>query len=81
MARIWALVEFHVIEHNTKMPRPAFGGQTPDEMFFGTGTNVPEKLAVAKADARAARMAANRGMSCQRCLGHAASLPAQHILQ
>jgi putative transposase len=63
------------------MPHPALGGQTPDEMFFGTGTNVPEELAVAKADAQTARMAANRGMSCQCCLGQEASLPTQHFLQ
>jgi hypothetical protein len=24
----------------------AFSGQTPDEMFFGTGAKVPEKLAL-----------------------------------
>ena len=81
VAHVRALVEFYVTEHNTKMLHPAFAGQTPDEMFFGTGTNVPEKLAVAKADAWAARMAANRAMSCERCLGPQPSLPAQHFLQ
>ena len=49
MARIRAMVEFHVNEHNTKMPHPAFSGQTPHEMFFGTGAKVPEELALAKA--------------------------------
>jgi transposase InsO family protein len=34
VARVRALVEFYVNEHNTKMPHPAFRGQTPDEMFF-----------------------------------------------
>jgi transposase InsO family protein len=68
MARVRALVEFYVDEHNTKMPHPAFSGQTPDEMFFGTGAKVPDELALAKSNARAARMAANRATSCERCL-------------
>ena len=29
VARVRALVQFYVNEHNTKMPHPAFGGQTP----------------------------------------------------
>jgi hypothetical protein len=33
------------------MPHPAFGGRTPDEMFFGTGAKVPEELALAKSNA------------------------------
>ena len=73
------MVEFHVNEHNTKMPHPAFSGQTPDEMFFGTGANVPEDLALAKGNARAARMAANRAMSCERRLGQQAPLPQGQI--
>jgi len=36
------MVEFYVNEHNTKMPHPAFSGQTPDEMFFLTGAKVPK---------------------------------------
>ena len=79
VARVRAMVEFHVNEHNTKMPHPAFSGQTPDEMFFGTGAKVPEELALAKGNARAARMAANRAMSCERCLGQQATLPGETI--
>jgi putative transposase len=81
VARVRALVEFYVTEHNTKMPHPAFAGQTPNEMFFGTGTKVPEEVAVGKSQARAARLAANRSMSCERCLGQQPSLPARHFLQ
>jgi hypothetical protein len=81
VARVRVLVEFYVTEHNAKMPHAAFAGQTPDEMFFGTGAKVPEDLAVSKTKARAARLAANRAMSCERCLGQHASLPAQHLLQ
>ena len=73
VARVRAMVEFHVNEHNTKMPHPAFSGQTPDEIFFGTGAKVPEELALAKGNAGAARMAANRTTSCERCLGAAST--------
>jgi putative transposase len=32
------LVAFYVDEHNRVLPHSAFRGQTPDEMYFGTGT-------------------------------------------
>jgi putative transposase len=75
VARVRTSVEFHVNEHNTKMPHPASGGQTPDEMFFGTGAKVTEKLALAKRNARTARLATNPAMSCERCLGQQAHPP------
>jgi hypothetical protein len=40
---------------------------TPDEMFFATGSKVPDELALARINARAARMTAHRGLSCERC--------------
>jgi hypothetical protein len=61
------------------IPHFVFSGQTPDEIFFGTGAKVPEELALAKGHARAARMTANRAMSCERCLGQQASLPGEQI--
>ena len=79
VARVRAMVEFYVNEHNTKMPHPAFSGQTPDEMFFGTGAKVPEELALARSDARTARLAANRAISCEHCLGQQATLPGGRI--
>ena len=69
------LVEFYVNKHNTKMPHPAFGGQTPDEIFFGAGAKVTEELALAKSNARTARLTANRAMSCESCLGQQAHPP------
>ena len=48
-------------------------------MFFLTGAKAPEELALAKGNARAARMAANRAMSCERCLGQQATLPGETI--
>src|SRR5215472_766292 len=38
------LVEFYVDEHNRVLPHSAFRGQTPDEMYFGTGDAVPADL-------------------------------------
>ena len=31
------LVAFYIREHNSRLPHSAFQGQTPDEMYFGTG--------------------------------------------
>ena len=62
VVRARAMVEFHVNEHNTKLPHSAFSGQTPDEMFLGAGAKVSEELAAARSNAREARLAANRAM-------------------
>jgi putative transposase len=40
------LVAFYVDEHNRVLPHSAFRGQTPDEMYFGTGDAVPADLAL-----------------------------------
>jgi hypothetical protein len=40
---------------------------------------LPAELAAAREQARAARLAANRAMSCDRCLGQQASLPVVEI--
>jgi transposase InsO family protein len=77
--RLRALVEFYVEQHNTQMPHAAFHGQTPDEMYFGTAANLPAELATAREQARAARLAANRAMSCDHCPGQQASLPVVEI--
>jgi len=61
------LVAFYVQEHNTRLPHSAFHGQTPDEMYFGTGKEVPKQLETARQAARQARMEANRKSSCQTC--------------
>jgi transposase InsO family protein len=39
------LVAFYVREHNSRLPHSAFRGQTPDEMYFGTGGKVPSPAA------------------------------------
>jgi putative transposase len=79
LARLRTLVEFYVEQHNTRMPHAAFHGQTPDEMYFGTAANLPAELAAARSHARAARLATNRAMSCERCLSQQASLPVSEI--
>jgi putative transposase len=59
--------EFYVDEHNRVLPHSAFRGQTPDEMYFGTGDTVPADLTSGVAAARRARAEANRSAACETC--------------
>jgi hypothetical protein len=61
------LVVFYVHEHNTRLPHSAFLGQTPDEMYFGTGSHIPDELEAARQEARRARAEANRKQTCRVC--------------
>jgi transposase InsO family protein len=61
------LVEFYVHEHNRVLPHSSFRGQTPDEMYFGTGDAVPADLTSRAAAARRARVEANRSAACETC--------------
>jgi hypothetical protein len=61
------LVAFYVDEHNRVLPHSAFRGQTPDEMYFGTGAAVPAALTSHAAAARRARVEANRSAACETC--------------
>ena len=61
------LVAFYVEQHNTHMPHSAFKGQTPDEMYFGTGTDIPRQLHDFRLAASESRMKANRAQICQTC--------------
>jgi transposase InsO family protein len=61
------LVAFYVQEHNQVLPHSAFRGQTPDEMYFGTGDAVPADLTARAAAARQARVEANRSAACGTC--------------
>ena len=65
--RLEKLVGFYVDKHNTRLPHSALRGQTPDEMYFGTGDRIPEELDVTKKVARASRMEINRATSCPTC--------------
>jgi putative transposase len=66
VATIRRLVAFYVLEHNRVLPHSAFRGQTPDEMYFGTGDAVPADLMSRAAAARRTRVEANRSASCER---------------
>lgn len=65
--RVRSLVAFYVAEHNGTIPHSAFHGETPDEMYFGTGAAVAETLSARREAARAARIAENRARSCPAC--------------
>ena len=67
VATVRRLVEFYVQEHNRVLPHSAFHGQTPDEMYFGTGDAVPADLTSRAAAARRARVEANRSAACETC--------------
>jgi hypothetical protein len=61
------LVAFYVDQHNGVLPHSAFQGQTPDEMYFGTGDAVPADLQSRAAAARRTRVEANRSATCEIC--------------
>jgi len=61
------LVAFYVEQHNRHLPHSAFQGQTPDEMYFGTGTDIPQQLEASRIAARQSRMQANRAQTCRTC--------------
>lgn len=67
VSRLEKLVAFYVHEHNTRLPHSAFRGQTPDEMYFGTGDHIPGELDAVKTAARQSRMKLNRATSCSTC--------------
>ncbi|MCU0662674.1 MAG: transposase [Myxococcota bacterium] len=67
LATLRRLAEFYVNQHNSVLPHSAFQGQTPDEMYFGTGEEIPSQLAAAREKARQARLEKNRQLSCGSC--------------
>jgi hypothetical protein len=54
-------------EHNTVIPHRAFAGQTPTEIYEGTGALIAEQLAAANNKARLDRISKNRQMRCELC--------------
>ena len=67
LSRLENLIAFYVDEHNTRLPHSAFRGQTPDEMYFGTGKHIPKELETGRKDARQSRLEVNRNTSCPTC--------------
>ena len=67
IGKLRGLVEFYVEQYNSHLPHSALQGQTPDEMYFGTGEVIPDELATARRKAMKARIEANREMACDVC--------------
>lgn len=65
--KVRRLVEFYVAEHNGRLPHSAFRGQTPEEMYFGRGDDIPDELDAGKKAARQKRLEANRVLACAVC--------------
>jgi hypothetical protein len=68
VANVRKFVAFCVEQHNRHLPPSAFQGQTPDEMYWGTGDGIPEKLKAAQLQARELRLKTNRERNCHMCL-------------
>ena len=68
IAEVRKLVAFYVEQHNEVMPHPAFRGQTPSEMYFGTGSSIPMEVEAAAKGAQKRRLTANRAARCYRCV-------------
>jgi hypothetical protein len=66
-AELARLIRWYIEQHNSVMHHFAFDGQTPDEMYFGTGVAVPGALAKAHAGARTERIGVNRKLQCISC--------------
>jgi hypothetical protein len=58
------LVALYVDEHKRVLPHSALGGQTPDDLGFGTADTVRADVRTRAAGARQARVEANRSASC-----------------
>jgi hypothetical protein len=67
IATVKRLVEFYVTEHNERIPHAAFEGQTPNEVYFGRGDQIPGELAARRRDACRQRVARNRAVACAAC--------------
>ncbi len=61
------LTKFYVEQHNSLMPHAAFAGQTPDEMYSGTGAHLVDELRAKREEARRRRLEENRGAACAAC--------------
>jgi transposase-like protein len=67
LAAVRRLTEFYVDQYNSSLPHSAFNGQTPDEMYFGTGSDIEAQIAAGKAKAREDRLEENRSIRCDEC--------------
>ena len=67
IATVRKLVAFYIHQHNTRLSHSAFRGETPDEMYFGTGRKIPKNLEASRIAARQSRMESNRAQTCRTC--------------
>ncbi len=67
VASVRMLIAFYVGPHDTRLPHSDFEGQTPAEMYFGTGDDIPNKLEAAKLQARELRLKTARERNCHVC--------------
>jgi len=67
VSTVRSLVSFYISEHNSKLPHSAFKGHTPDEMYFGTGADIPDQLNASRLAARLQRLESNRSQTCRMC--------------
>jgi hypothetical protein len=73
LSALGRLIEFYITAHNQVMPHSAFEGQTPAEMYLGTGGSVVAELANARKAAREERMKEKRAAACSVCFVEADS--------
>ena len=66
-ANVRRLFEFYVQQHNQVMPHWALKKSTPDEVYFGTGVGILERLEKEHAQAQEARLKVNQGSTCETC--------------
>jgi transposase InsO family protein len=67
LSTVQRLIAFYIDQHNTVMPHSAFLGQTPDEIYFGTGDHIPTELKAAHQAAQQRRLTENRAARCSLC--------------
>jgi putative transposase len=65
------LIAVYVEAHDDVIPHSAFDGQTPNEVFFGTGDAVVANLAAERVQAQTERMDRNRSAGCGVCIRRA----------
>jgi putative transposase len=65
--KVHRLVAFYVERYDAVVPHATSKGQMPDDMHFETGDGRPDRIAEARAPARAKRLEVNRARRCAVC--------------
>ena len=72
------LVDFYVTAHNYEMPRSAFTGQTPDQMYYGRGHGIARPTGV-REEASPGRAAEGQSYSLMQGLLETGTDNRQHL--